>query len=129
MTINDPAGMTREEALGVLAERHNLPADEVIGPGVEAIIGRMRRGAPVSDQDLVIAVVLMPDYVKAAQQTILGAANVQVGEVRGGRPKYRLGWHEVGILLGFPGSTAYMRALKLARQVGVVPAVASREDD
>lgn len=115
--------MTREEAVEILARRYGVRADDsVVGPGVEWIVGRIREGQSISDDDLEIALTLMEEYVTGVQRTILGAANVQVGETTGGKPRYRLGWHDVGILLGFPGSTAYMRALKLARKVGLVPA-------
>ncbi len=113
--------MTRDEAIALMAERLNLPADEsVVGPAVEAIAARIRRGGSVSDEDLEIALALLLEYVTEVQRTILGACHVQVGETTGGKPKYRLGWFDVGVALGFPGGTAPMRALKMARRVGLV---------
>lgn len=119
--------MTRDEALALLAKHTGFEGTgEYVGPEVEAIAARIRAGEPVEDDELEAAVTLLLEYVTEIQRTILGACHVQVGTTTGGKPKFRIGWFDVGVALGFPGGTAHMRALGLARRIGLVPAAVRR---
>lgn len=121
--------MNRKEALAILAKRHKVEVDDsVIGPGVEAILARIRRGEPISDEDLQIALVLMDEYTAGVERALFSTAHVRINKPGVGWPRYRLNWAEVGLLMGFPAGTAAMRAHKRARKVGAAPAAASDKD-
>ncbi len=112
--------MTREDALKVLSLH---PGAENVGPGVEAVAVRLRAGEPVADDELNAALTLLLEYVREVQCLVVGAARVEVSP-----GKHRRAWYDVGVLLGFPSRTASMRAIAIARKVGLMPPATPRTD-
>ncbi len=112
--------MTRDEALATLAKTTGSAGDgEHVGPQVEAVVARIRAGEPIEDAELNAVLALLQEHLTEVQRLIFGVAHVRVGTYGNGKPRYRAGWYEVGLALGFPSRTAHMRALGLARKVGL----------
>lgn len=112
--------MTREEALAVLAPRAGIDPpgeDEPVGPAVEPTLCALRDGADITDGELAAALALMPAYVQEVQRAIVGAARLVPAGGRGSR----MTLYEVGIAIGFPPKSASMRAMNLARSLGLAP--------
>lgn len=115
--------MTRGEALAVLAKTLPDPGTDLVGPGVEAVAARLRAGEHIADDELDAALTLLLEYVREVQCLVVGAARVEIAP-----GKHRRAWYDVGARLGFPSRTASMRAIAIARKIGLMAPATPRDE-